>query len=286
MAVYRREFEKYRGRLEGRVARFMVLPRHSWQQLFRQRLVVLLMAVAMIYPLISILYIYLSNNAELAAGFSGPFQQFLAINADFFMTFMKIQAAFAVFLAALAGPGLIAPDLVNNALQLYFSRPLTRIEYASARVISLFCMLSLVTWAPGLLLIGIQTGMAEPSWFQDNWRLAAGCSAGLILWILLASLVAVAGSAYAKVKVIAGGIVLGFFLIPGGIAAMINGVFRATWGHLINPTWMMHRLWHGLLGNEPPPGPGIAASLVALSVIVLLLVLVVERKLRPVEVAS
>ena len=44
------------------------------------------------------------------------------------------QAVFSVLLAALSGPGLIAPDLANNALPLYFSRPLTRVDYVAARM--------------------------------------------------------------------------------------------------------------------------------------------------------
>jgi ABC-2 type transport system permease protein len=286
MSVYKRGYEKYRGTLRGRRARFMVLPRHTWRQLFRQRLVVLLMAVAMIYPLLSVLYIYLSNNTDLLAGFSGPFQSILAIDPAFFMTFMNTQAVFAVFLAALAGPGLIAPDLADNALQLYFSRPLTRLEYVAARLVTLFCLLSLVTWIPGLLLFGMQSGMAEPSWFSAHWKLAGGLTAGLILWVLLVSLVALTGSAYAKLKVIAGGMVLGFFFIPGGVAMMINGVFRSTWGHLLNPAWTVRRLWHALLTVDAPEGPGIAISLLAVAATIVLLALVLERKLRPVEVAS
>jgi hypothetical protein len=43
-------------------------------------------------------------------------------------------------------------------------------------------------------------------------------------------------------------------------------------------------VWCTLLGVEPPRGPGAGASLVSLTVFVLLLVAVIERKLRPVEV--
>jgi hypothetical protein len=41
-----------------------------------------------------------------------------------------------------------------------------------------------------------------------------------------------------------------------------------------------------MLGVEPPHGPDAAASAWALAVMVVLLVLVIERKLRPVEVVS
>jgi hypothetical protein len=46
----------------------------------------------------------------------------------------------------------------------------------------------------------------------------------------------------------------------------------------------VNRVWCTLLGVDPPEGPGAAASMLSLTVFVLLLVLVLERKLRPVEV--
>jgi hypothetical protein len=49
---------------------------------------------------------------------------------------------------------------------------------------------------------------------------------------------------------------------------------------------LFRSLWYSLLSLEAPAGPGIAASIAAISVILLLLILVLERKLRPVEVIS
>jgi ABC-2 type transport system permease protein len=286
MAVYRRGYQRYQGPIVGHWARFMVLPRFAWRRLYQQRLVLLLTVVALIWPLLSAVFIYISNNADLLKGFGREFQGFIEVKGTFFLVFMNVQAIFAVFLAALAGPGLIAPDLANNALPLYFSRPLARSEYACARMITLFGMLSAITWIPGLVLFVMQVSMAEGSWFRANWRLGLGLCIGFAIWILLVSLVALASSAYARLKIIAGGIVLGFFFILSGAAVMINGVFRATWGYAINPTWATRRIWYALLNLDPPSGPGVWACTTTMLVILLLLILVLERKLRPVEVIS
>ena len=199
---------------------------------------------------------------------------------------MNVQSFFVIFLAALTGPGLIAPDLANNALPLYFSRPLKRLDYAIARLAALLGLLSLITWVPGLLLFAMQVGMSEKPWFSTHWKLGAGMAAGFLIWILLVSLVALASSAYARVRVVAGGLVLGFFFILSGVSTMINGVFHSTWGYALNPSWTTHRLWYSLLSIDAPVGPGIGASIFSISVILLILILVLERKLRPVEVIS
>jgi len=286
MAVYRRGYRRYQGKLTGPWTQFMVLPRFSWRRLFQQRLVVLLTVIAMIWPLLCACFVYLTNHAELLKGLDREFQSFIEVNGKFFLIFMNVQAAFSIFLAALTGPGLVAPDLANNALPLYFSRPLTRSAYALARITVLFGMLSAITWVPGLLLFGMQVGMAGGEWFWANWAIGSGILAGFALWVLLVSVVALAGSAWVKWRVVAGALVLGFFSILAGVSAMINEIFRVTWGHALNPAWAVNRLWCSMLGVEPPAGPGVIPCALVLAAITLLLALVLERKLRPVEVVS
>jgi ABC-2 type transport system permease protein len=284
MAVYKRGYQRYRGPLTGRWARFMVLPRSAWRSLYQQRLVLLLTILAFVWPIVCAVFVYLTNHATLLQGLEPQFRQFIQVDGNFFVVFMYVQSAFAVFLAALAGPGLIAPDLANNALPLYFSRPLTRWSYALARLTVLVGMLSIITWIPGLILFGLQVGLAGVSWLQMNWMLGAGLVSGFLLWLLVLALVAMASSAYVKWRIVAAGVSLAFFFILSGVAAMIDNVFRVTWGHIIDPAWSVNRIWCAMLGVDPPKGPGAGASAVALLVLVMLLVLVIERKLRPVEI--
>jgi len=286
MAVYKRGYRRYRGPLTGRWTRFMVLPRYAWRRLYHQRQVLVPTLLALVWPLLCAGFVYLTNHADLLKGLDKEFLQFIQVNGNFFAIFMYVQAGFAVFLAALAGPGLLAPDLANNALPLYFSRPLTRWSYGLARLTVLVGMLSVVTWIPGLLLFGLQVGLAGGWWFMANWTLGAGVVAGFLLWLLVLSLVAMASSAYVKWRVVAGAVTLAFFFILSGVAEMINNVLRVTWGHVVNPVWAVHQVWCALLGVEPPAGPGAGASAWSLAVMILLLVLVIERKLRPVEVVS
>jgi ABC-2 type transport system permease protein len=264
----------------------MVLPRFAWRRLFQQRLVILLTVAAMIWPLLCACFIYLTNHIDLLKGLDRDFQSFITANGTFFLIFMAVQATFAIFLAALTGPGLIAPDLANNALPLYFSRPITRSDYALARLLVLFGMNSMITWIPGLFLFGMQTGMAGGAWFRTNWRIGFGIVAGFAIWALLVSIVALASSAYVKWRAVAGMLVLGFFFILGGISTMINGVFRVRWGHVLNPAWTANRLWCEMLGVNPPPGPGVLESASALGILIVLLTFVLVRKLRPVEVIT
>jgi hypothetical protein len=50
MAVYKRGYRRYSGPLTGRWTRFMVLPRYAWRRLYQQRLVLLLTMLAFVWP--------------------------------------------------------------------------------------------------------------------------------------------------------------------------------------------------------------------------------------------
>jgi hypothetical protein len=110
--------------------------------------------------------------------------------------------------------------------------------------------------------------------------------AGFAIWLLVLSLVAMASSAYVRWRIVAAALSLAFFFILAGVAEMIDQVLRVDWGHIIDPAWAVNQIWSGLLGVTPPDGPGPWASAASLTVMVLLLVLVIERKLRPVEIVK
>ena len=88
----------------------MVLPRNAWRRLYQQRLVLLLTMLAFVWPLLCAGFIYLTNHAALLQGLEPEFRQFIQVDGGFFAIFMYVQAGFAVFLAALAGPSLVAPE--------------------------------------------------------------------------------------------------------------------------------------------------------------------------------
>ena len=287
MAVYRRGYQRYQGSLTGRWARLLVLPRFAWERLMQQRLVVIILVIATFFPVGCAGYIYLSHHAELLQGMGPVLGKYFKIDAQFFVVFMNAQSIFAIILAAFAGPSLIAPDLANGALPLYFSRPMSRAEYVLARMLVLVGVLSPVTWIPGILLFATQSGMAGWTWFTDNWRLGAGVVAGFLLWIVFVSLVAMASSAYVKWRVVSGALVLAVFFILAGAAELANAVLRVEWAAAANPARAMNQIWISLLGgHEPLPGPDALECLMVLAAMAALLVAVLERKLRPVEVVS
>ncbi len=286
MAVYKRGYQRYRGPVTGPLTRLLVVPRFGWKRLMGQRLVMILLIVSCFWPLACATFIYVSNHLELLQGMGPALAQNLKVDGKFFAVFMNTQAVFAVFLAAFAGPSLVAPDLAGNALPLYFSRPMSRLDYVFSRMLVLVGLLSPVTLIPGLILFAMQSGMAGWSWFAANWNLGLSVFAGFVLWIVFVSLVAMASSAYVKWRIIAGAVVIAFFFVLAGVGGMVNAILRVDWGMLINPALTMNQVWRAMMGTDPLDGPEALDCLSMIGAMAVALIWILNRKLRPVEVVS
>jgi ABC-2 type transport system permease protein len=291
MAVFKRGYQRYAGPRTSNLTRFLAVPRFVWPKLLAERFVIILLVNSLFWPMLCAGFIYVSNHAELlpslGSGGDDGIRKMLTIDGKFFAIFMNVQSTFAIILAAIAGPGLIAPDLANNALPLYFARPLSRWSYIGARMMVLFGLLSLVTLLPGLIVFGMQASLASSAWLAANWSLGQGMVLGFLLYIFMVSLIALTCSAYVKWRVVAGALVLGFFFVLAGAAQIINQVFRVEWGSLLNPGYAIYTVWCSLLGVEnAEDAPGAWECFTVLLVMLGALLAVLLRKLRPVEVVS
>ena len=60
--------------------------------------------------------------------------QVLPVDAKMFMQFVEQQGVFVFFVTVFVGAGLIANDRRANALQVYLSKPLLRMEYIGGKL--------------------------------------------------------------------------------------------------------------------------------------------------------
>ncbi len=257
MAVYKKTYRPYEGGLTPSWRRFLVIPRYAFEDLHRSRFLTIFYIASFLFPLICALMIYVQHNAS-ALGLVGAQNagRLISINVVFFLTLLGWQSMMALFLASFIGPGQISPDLANNALSLYLSRPFSRFEYVLGKMTVLVVLLSLMTWVPGLLLFVLQGYMEGWQWMSDHWRIAYGLFVGAWIWILILSLLALALSAWVKWKPAAGALMFGVFFVAGGFGATINGVQRTNWGNLLNISYLVGSVWKQLFEGSNPTTDG------------------------------
>lgn len=249
MAVFENSYRQYEGGLTPEWARFLVLPRYALRDVFGSKLFTAAFCLCFIYPLVAAILIYLHHNTNAVALMQINVRELLPINASFFQYFVEFQGWLAFILTVLVGPVLVSRDLANNALPLYLCRPFSRAEYVLGKMAALVILLSLVTWAPGLLLFLLQAYLEGAGWLASNWWVAGAIFVGSMTWIVLLSLLSLAISAWVRWRVVASGTLLGLFFITAALGNIIYGLFLTRMGHLLSPSDLMRNIWRGLFGN-------------------------------------
>ena len=248
MAVYEHLYGAYDGVAHTPWSRFLVIPRYALSEVFKSKLFTTIFILCFIYPLIAAILVYLHHNSNALALLQINVQELLPIDASFFLTFLQVQGAFSFILTVLVAPPLISRDLANNALPLYLSRPLSRAEYVLGKMAVVGFLLSMVTWAAGILIFLFQASLSGAGWLWANLWMIGAIFAGSMLWIILLSLIALAVSSIVKWRVVASGAILGLFFVPSAFGEIINNLFLTRSGHLVSLWATMNSIWRGLFG--------------------------------------
>jgi ABC-2 type transport system permease protein len=286
MAVYKRSYKGYSGSYTPAWSRFLILPRYSYSRLFQSKFLIIFLVACFFYPLGCAGFIYLSHNLSFLKTFNIRAGNLLEINPAFFLYYCNFQSGLAYILTALVGPTLVSPDLVNNALPLYFCRPFTRVEYVLGKMTVLMFLLSLITWIPGLVLFAIQASLAGSDWTRDNLWIAGAIFIAQMLWITMLSLIAMAMSAWVRWKIAAGALILGVFFAGAGFGAAINAVMRTHYGTLINLGETSFTVWSKLFRHDPGNGVALTDAWISLGLACAICLWLLSRKVRAFEVVK
>lgn len=148
MPIHDQGYRRYGGRRIPHGGRWWVIARAGILERLRQRRLLALLVFAWLPFLVRAVQMYVATNFQQAS--------FLAPTADTFREFLNQQGFFIFFVTIFIGSGLLADDRRANALQIYLSKPVTRIEYVTGKLVTLVLFLTAVTWVPGLLLLLLQ----------------------------------------------------------------------------------------------------------------------------------
>jgi ABC-2 type transport system permease protein len=251
MAVYKRHYKRYEGPATNPRWRFTILPRYSFKSVFESRMFLTFFIACFVPSVIALALVYLRANTGVlqsaGIGDASELTKALAIDTTFFLTLFRVQTFLTFILGMFLGPGLVSPDLVNNALPLYLSHPFSRYEYVLGKLCVVGTLASLITWVPGLLIFLVQSNL-EPGWMASHLRIAFAIFAGSLLWIGLVALLGLAASAWVKLKPLAAAAMFGVFFVAaafGELSHEIMGLSR-QWGMLMDITEVMNMIWNWL----------------------------------------
>ena len=286
MAVYERTWRRYDGPQTRLSRRPLVITRFALADAFGSRAFTGFYVLAFLPSLVGLVLVYLSHNAGLLQSIGLDTEFVSGLTMAFFRVLFVWQAVPAFILAVIVAPGLIAPDLSDNALPLYLGRPITRTGYVLGKMGVLAVLLSPVTWIPGLAVFLLQAILEGGGWGWQHRNIGLAYLVGHLVWIVVISLLTLAISTLVRHKPAARGALFGIIFVLSAFAELVSGVTGSRLGQLLDPTECIFYVVMHLFDAAPPGAPPAAGAWLTLLATSLLSVWILSRKLRPHEVVS
>jgi ABC-2 type transport system permease protein len=216
-----------------------------------------------------------------------PNATMLAPDAHTFRQFLDQQGTFVFFVTVYAGAGLIANDRRANALQIYLSKPLTRAEYVLGKLAVLMTFLLLVTWVPAMLLLVVQVMFSGSFTFlKNNLYLFPAITVFSFLYVIMVSAAMMALSSLSNSSRYVGilyAALLFFSQALYGVLRFVTGNTKLSW---MSVTFNLEQVGDAIFRLPPRYDTPWTVSLLAILVLIAVSGVVLERRVRGVEVVA
>jgi len=195
MPIYDQSYKRWEGEYYPQGTRWLVIAGESLRRVLKGKGIRICLLLGTIPFLIWLARIYIAVNFDTLTAQGSLFQNFEPVrdsltNVDiaFYHDFFEIELALVFFVVFIAGCNLIAQDRRNNALSLYLSKPISRVDYVLGKGMAVAVPVSLITLVPGLLLYFFHAA------FRDEWFLLVTNARILFAIVLFSLLVIVSGT--------------------------------------------------------------------------------------------
>lgn len=181
-----------------------------------------------------------------------PVEDFNGLGVD--SLYGVLETVILVYAAALA-PEMLCDDRRQGTLQLYFARPLTRLDYLTAKVLAMGLLMATVIFGPPLLLfLGLaMTGDSPLSYFVDNFsELLQIASYGVMVSAFYAA-IALTISLFTTRKGVAAAILIVGVILISSIVNAFYSAFDSDWRGwlvLLSPFDFIDSLRRWVFANE------------------------------------
>lgn len=235
MAIFVKAYKGYNGELSPTFQRTLVIFRYALADAIKTRFFLAFLVLSLLLPLGLMCFLYFYHNVELLSYFELSQFEMPVIDGSFFAVVMQQPQNVLLFLVILVlGPTMISPDLRNNAMPLYLSRPINASNYILGKGLVLLTLGSIISWIPAILLFFVQSYLAGNGWMNEHWYIPFASMATSLLWIVSLSLVAFTISAFVKWKALARSMFFGVLFLGSIIGQVIGQIFGGIAGNLID----------------------------------------------------
>jgi ABC-2 type transport system permease protein len=257
MPIFDQGYQHWKGALSGHAWRWLAVVRHGvrvqGKNLFLRLLLLLawlpalaLVAAVAVWGLVeqqSAGVLALARALLPADILLDPHAYRTAVWTVLYSFFFKTEMFFIMLLVVVAGPGLISRDLRFNALPLYFSRPLTRLDYLLGKLGVIGVLVAAVAVGPAAFAYAVGV-------VKDTYPLLlASVVYGLVITLSVGTLI-LAMSSLSRRSLYVGIAWAGLWLISGSVGSILTAFHHET----LRQQLVQGEMAQWVEKNPPPAG--------------------------------
>lgn len=257
MAVLDRSYRPWTGTPTPYWMRMLVIPRFALAQILSKRLVLWIYAAMLLPPAGLLAAVYLSVNLPALKSIAPLLADMplFEVGGGVYEVFWRLQVSFSTFFAIVVGPPLLASDMANNALPLYFSKALRRRDYLFGKALVLLGLISFASWVPLCLIYGLHRAMATPEWVERHGGTGAAMLFASLAQLVVVTALILAVSALVQRTNHARAGLFALFLLSSAFAGMLAGTTQRNEFLALSPVLMIERVGEWTFAEErPAPG--------------------------------
>ncbi len=279
MPIHDQGYRRYAGTREPRGRSWWVIARAGIMEPLRKRWFLGLLLLAWLPFFFRAVQMYIAANY--------PQASFLRPTADTFREYLTQQSLFVFFITISVGAGLIANDRRANALQIYLSKPLTRLEYVAGKLVTLLAFLVAVTWLPGMLLLLLQMLFAGSLTFvRDNLFLFPAITLFAAVQILLSAFAMLALSSLSKSRRFVSVMYAGIIFFTAAMHQALRNITGSSGWAWISPGDVLNVIGAAIFRSDGRQPISVVTALIAVIVMIVAAAWILERRVRGVEVVT
>ncbi len=282
MPLHDLSYQRFQGGRTQRLARSLAMARMTTLLLLKRRSFLLLLCACWIPVIVRAAQIYIARHVPQAS-------QFVTVDALLWQNFLTQQVEYLpVLLVALyAGAGAISTDLSSGAFVAYLSKPISRVDYFLGKAIPVLGAILAVTLVPALALFAVQLSVANDFGVLETAPLLPLSVIAYSLWMgFYFTVFVLAISCLSRSGRVAGAgfvaLVLGSRIVLSGAISRLRLPSPPKFFSMIDATVDSAHVFFGNVSSGDAP----YLSIVAMTSLMLLSAIVLQRRLGSAEVAS
>ena len=279
MPIYDLSYRHWEGPRGTSKARWLPIATTGLMHFLRKRLFLFWLFVAWSPALMGGVLIYLRVNLDIP--------DLLDADAGGFHTYLSfVQYPLYLLTAVFAGAGLIANDRRTNALQIYLSKPIRTVDYVLGKGATVAAAVGLVTLAPATVLFLFRWGLdKDGTYLRSHLTLPLSILAGSLLIMVTLSILALTVSSLTKSGRTAGLALVMLFVFSETLRGILS-LFNRDLSSLLSPVSNLQQGLDFVFGQPHAYRIHPIISLVFLAGMLGLCLVIVFRRVRPVEVVT